>query len=253
MSKCFVWFFAGLILHATAGAAAAWTNPWKQEAVAAVRGEEIARKEGCFTCHGAGGRGGIKNPGSAGGEVPGWDGATMAMYVRSDKELYDWVLQGAPKRLRSAPDYAATKGVIPMPAYKGSLSGRDLDDLVAYIRAVAGTRRKMPDVVYEGRRIAVRMGCFGCHGPSGMGGGPNPGSFKGYIPSLTGSDFEELVRDEKELRDWILEGRIPRLWKNPLARRYLARQRVQMPAYRDHLSEVELKQLIDYIRWLRKQ
>ena len=81
---------------------------------------------------------------------------------------------------------------------------------------------------------------------------PNPGSFKGVIPSWEGDDFLELVRDDEELRGWILDGGIPRLIDHPIARRFIARQVVSMPAYRGVLEDGELEALVAYIRWLRE-
>ncbi len=235
-----------------AGNAQVGAFPWSAEENAAVLGKKVARETGCFACHGAGGTGGVKNPGSASGTVPGWDSTMMAMYVHSDKEFYEWILDGVPKRLRGAKRVDGPKGAIPMPAYRDILSKKEVEALVAYLRAVSGSRGVMPDGVYEGKVVAERMGCSGCHGPSGMGGIPNPGSFKGYVPSLTGSDYDELVHNEQELREWILDGRIKRLWNNVLAKRYLKRQKTQMPAYREHLAEGELEKLIAYLHWLRK-
>jgi len=36
-----------------------------------------------------------------------------------------------------------------------------------------------------------------------------------------------------------------------IARFYLDRQRIQMPAYRGHVSAVEVDRLVDYIHWVR--
>ena len=101
--------------------------------------------------------------------------------------------------------------------------------------------------------MASRVGCFGCHGPGGRVGKRNPRSFKGYIPPWRGRDFNELVRDDEELRRWILDGKIDRLESNPLARYFTGRQVIQMPAYRDILNDEEVEALITYIHWLQNQ
>ena len=86
-----------------------------------------------------------------------------------------------------------------------------------------------------------------------MGGVRNPGSFKGHIPPWDGEEFDELVRDERELREWIMDGRSHRLWNNQAARYFLERQETPMPAYREHLSEDALNKLVAYIDWLRRR
>jgi hypothetical protein len=172
------------------------------------------------------------------------------MYVKSRGEVREWILYGAP---RARDPHLDPQRLISMPAYEKLLSSREVDDLVAYFLAVSGWDPEIPDAAFEGRKVAERAGCFGCHGPSGMGGIPNPGSFKGEIPPWDGEDFTELVRDDDELREWILDGRIRRLEQNPLARYFLEGQIVQMPAYRDSLSQEELARLVAYIRWLRER
>ena len=230
-----------------------WTQSPQRETTAALRGERIAQQMGCFGCHGPSGAGRVGNPTSPSGTVPGWDGGAAVLYVKNVEEIREWILLGAP-RLRASEEKVANWGaLIPMPAYEGLLSEKELDDLVAYFLAVSGWNPEIPDAVYEGRKIALRLGCFGCHGPSGMGGVQNPGSFKGYIPPWHGEEFAELVRNDKELREWILDGRIQRLWENPAAHHYLKRQTIQMPPYRAHVSDEELDKIVAFIHWLRSR
>lgn len=223
-----------------------WRRP---EGTPALRGEAAARSLGCFACHGAEGRGGIGDPRARGGLLPGWDGPTAATFARDEQEIREWILDGRPQR-RSATERAA---LVPMPAYRGRISAGDLDDLVAYFRAVSGWCAEIPESAYEGRKVALRFGCFGCHGPSGAGGCANPGSFKGHIPSWDGDEFAELVQDDAELREWILDGSPRRLRDNPIARHFLDGQAIRMPAYREHLSDEEVGRLVAYVRWLRKK
>jgi mono/diheme cytochrome c family protein len=136
-----------------------------------------------------------------------------------------------------------------MPAFEDVLSTRELDDLVEYYKAVAAFETPPPEA-RDGYRVASRLGCFGCHGPGGQVGSRNPGSFKGYIPPWQGRDYAELVRNDHELRDWILDGRIERFKSNPLARYFTRRQIIQMPAYREVLRDGELESLVSYIKWL---
>ncbi len=227
-----------------------------------LRGEEIATRMGCFACHGAGGLAGAPNPGSPVGEVPGFRlGGSIRFYVQSEPEITEWILYGAPRRLLGDASPArgangavsqADAGLIRMPAYQGLLLERELQDLVVFVRTVAALEQPGPPEVEKGRQLAFQMGCFGCHGIDGRGGPSNPGSFKGYIPPWDGSDFAELVRDDAELRQWILEGRIDRFEASPLATYFTHGQVIQMPAYRDVLKPAELEAIIGYVHWLRE-
>ncbi|MDF1563344.1 MAG: c-type cytochrome [Deltaproteobacteria bacterium] len=223
------------------------------EDTAALRGEALARELGCFGCHGPAGRGGVEDPLLPEAGVPGWSGGVLQSYARSEAEIREWILDGVSERLKDRPPEARPGGLLPMPAYRDLLSEGQVDDLMAYVLAVAAWDEGMPGAAYEGKELARRLGCFGCHGPSGIGGLPNPGSFKGVIPSWEGEWYAELVRDDDELRAWILDGAPPRLTESALARRYLEGQRIQMPAYREHVSDAELEAMVAYLAWLRRE
>jgi len=220
-----------------------------------ARGRLVAERAGCYNCHGPGGVQGIPNPGSAGGPVPSWSGGTWMMYAQTPAEVEEWILDGIPERLRASLSHqteVATR-VIPMPAYRGRLSARELADLLAYWKAVSSYPADPPlaPAAARGRDLALATGCFGCHGPDGRGAAPNPGSFAGIIPPWDGPDFGELVRDETELREWILTGTAQRLGQHPIAGRFLSRQIIRMPAYNGHLTPTEVDDLVAYIEALR--
>ena len=220
---------------------------------AAQRGRTLAAGLGCFNCHGPGGHGGTPNPGSKTGEVPSFHHGTIMMYARNDEDLREYILDGAPAAKRARPDYRAELDAqaIRMPAFKEFVSVGQVDDLVAYLRA-ASDLLAPPDgsPAARGADIVAADGCFNCHGNMGIGGMPNPGSLKGYIPGFGGADFDELVRTDDELRGWIGDGGIPRLREDRLAAYFLARQRIQMPAYKDRLQPAEVDALVAYVRWL---
>ncbi len=218
----------------------------------ALRGEQVARRLGCFGCHGPEGEGGVADPLLPAGGIPGWAGGILQSYAKDSQEIREWILDGVPARLAKRPPEARPTGLVPMPPYRDLLSSEELEELMAYVLAVAEWDDGLPEAAYEGRALAHRLGCFGCHGPSGIGGMENPGSFKGVIPAWTGEWFADLVRDDDELRAWILDGKIPRFENDPLALHYLEGQRIQMPAYREHLSDAEVELLMAYVHWLRK-
>jgi mono/diheme cytochrome c family protein len=167
--------------------------------------------------------------------------------------LREWILDGMPRRVRQDPESrtALEAAAIRMPAWRGRLSRAQVDDLVAYVRALAVADVPENVIARNGHAVAERLGCFRCHGPGGRGAGSNPNSLKGYIPPWDGQDFAELVVDKGELREWILSGRPRRLEANPLARFFLNRQAIRMPAFRGQVTEEELQALEAYIGWLR--
>src|SRR5207248_2210832 len=118
-----------------------------------------------------------------------------------------------------------------MPAYRDVLTAAQVDDLVAFLRAASGLIAPDEERAVRGAELATQLSCFTCHGPLGAGGTPNPRSLKGYVPAFWGADFDDLVRDDAELRAWIAKGEIPRLAEHPIASRFLRRQVIKKPAY----------------------
>jgi len=225
---------------------------WRwRESNPVARGARLASKVGCFACHGPAGSGGLPDP-SLGEEVPAWDGGVAMMYVAGADEVRQFIRDGVTERLAKS-DSAQEKrsrAAIRMPAYRDRLSAAEVDDLVAYVLAVARLQAVADKVAARGRDLASKFRCASCHGVEGSGGVDNPGSFKGYVPGWRGPDFRELVRNDVELKEWILKGTIDRFERNPLARFFLRRQRLQMPAYGKALAESDAEALAAYVRSL---
>lgn len=216
------------------------------------RGIARAGELGCFTCHGSRGERGIPDPGLTDGEVPAWSGGVWMMYVNDQQEIREFILDGISRQRQMSLSAQAERGQasIRMPAYRGFLSGTDLEDLVAAFEALSGMSRPgggTPES--RGYQLARRWGCFGCHGPAGSGGVDNPGSFAGYIPGWYGPAFDDLVRDRAEFDAWVRDGWIDRLARNRLAAWFTDRQRVKMPRY-PGVTQEELDDLWAYTRWL---
>ena len=250
---------SSLVSAAVAAALLAWVGyPLLRDAVLqpeasdALRGRERAQELGCLGCHGPGGRGGVGNPGSRRETIPGFTGSTLMMYVHDEDEIRQYILDGRPDRLADDADYEAEMKAqaIRMPAYRDVLAPGDLELLLAYVRQVSGMIEPKTEPAKAGAEVAARMGCFGCHGALGMGGVGNPGSLKGYIPGFTGDDFRELVRDDAELREWILKGRLARVDGHWIGGRFAEGQLIQMPAYEKRLSAEEVEALIAFVRWI---
>jgi len=126
-----------------------------------------------------------------------------------------------------------------------------VDDLVAYLRAASGQLLPDEEKAARGADLAIEYDCFGCHGPLGTGGAPNPGSFKGYIPGFWGDDYDELVRSDEELHQWIADGAIPRISEHPIGGYFFRRQAVKMPAYGKFLAPADVDALESYVEWIR--
>ena len=223
---------------------------WSQmDTTSEMRGKEIARRLSCFLCHGPAGMGVVADPTSLSGKIPGWDSGTVKMYITGEHEIREWILYGRTIGDSVVRKYGEAEPFIPMPSYKDHLSEQELDDLVAYFKAVSLWDPDIPDDAYEGRKLSSLMGCFGCHGPSGMGGTlPNPGSISEYL-----TPWNELIGNEKILSEWIMDGIPHYLSENPEAMKRIKQQIIPMPGYHDYLSNDELNKIIAYINWLRKR
>ena len=229
-------------------AAIAGLSWWRTHNIGPVqRGGRLAAARGCLSCHGPAGR--LVDPdGSRGiGGVPSFEHDDVTQYSRSEGELREWILDGRPRRLR---DSGEPEPLLRMPAWRGRLAEAEVDALVAWVSA-ASDFAPVPEPVAKARATIEALGCFTCHGPQGRGDTPNPGSLKGYIPAWSGADFPELAQDDAEIREWVRNGAPRRLRDNPAAAFFMRRQAIRMPAFGDRLSEGELRQVTEYIRWLR--
>jgi mono/diheme cytochrome c family protein len=236
--------------------ASAWAvSAWRGKDRGTVhRGFKVAESHGCFTCHGVGGHRGMPNPGHGLDDIPPWSGGILMMYADNEGEIREWIQDGMPKRVRADPEQMKLRqgAAIAMPSFRDVLSKRDLTAVVAYVKAVADFEKPEEENAEAGRKVAVQYGCFNCHGPQGRGALDNPGSLKGYVPAWDGADYGELVRSDDEAREWILDGRAHRLQENPVALFFLGRQKIEMPAYRRHLTDADQAALLAYIHWLRQ-
>jgi mono/diheme cytochrome c family protein len=221
----------------------------------AVEGRKIADRLGCLACHGADANGGFRNPGAP-DDIPALAGGEMMMWAESEQELREWILDGhlaSEERDYDRGGYTAgqnSERAIVMPAFESYLGPGELELLIEWLRTISGLQFPDDDVVARGMDLAHELGCFHCHGPMGTGGVNNPSSLKGYVPGFFGADYEELVADDAELREWIENGISDRFAKNPIARGIIARQAVKMPAYGDHMSEEQIDSLVALVGWL---
>ena len=223
------------------------------EETSAARGHRLAVSLGCFACHGPGGGGGDAQPGQRGRRGAGVHRAD-ADDVREDdrrsarvhpRRRAEAAARGSGLRRQDGGGGAAHAGVPRLRRRRaargpGRLPTRDL-----------GSDPPRREARGAGAELAIELDCFACHGPLGAGGVPNPGSFKGYIPGFWGDDFDELVRDDDELREWIADGQLDRIAEHPIGGIFFRRQAIKMPAYGRFGSEDDIDALMAYVRWVR--
>ncbi|HYC53478.1 MAG TPA: c-type cytochrome [Candidatus Binatia bacterium] len=110
-------------------------------------GFELAHELGCFRCHGPMGVGGVANPGSLKGYVPGFTGEDYTELVQSPAEAAQWIRDGVSQRFQDNPlaYKILERQVIKMPAYGAYLSDGQIDSLVAVVDWLnKGQWRQMP-------------------------------------------------------------------------------------------------------------
>lgn len=246
-----------LLLAASAAALPAGLRVllWRWESNPLLRGQKLAAELGCPVCHQPWAGVEIPNPGSRWGSVPRFGGGNAMMYVSSPEEIAEFIRFGAPKSWLDDPEIRARLGNqhLRMPAYADRLSETELADLVVWVGVVEGVDRAQGEGVAEGRELARQHGCLSCHAVEGAGGLPNPGSLGGFIPGFSGRNFEDLVKDEAEFREWVREGTSARLASKAWVRFFWNRQKLQMPAYRDELSEEEISALWQWVVAVRER
>jgi mono/diheme cytochrome c family protein len=197
------------------------------------------------------GAAGIPDPG-LGEDVPGWTGGISMMYVDGAEEVREFVLDGVSRRRATSGSARAerARAAIRMPAYRDTLTSREVDDVVAAFLVISGMKRPRDETPEaRGLAIAEQHRCFSCHAPGGSGGRPNPRSFTGFVPGWYGADFRDLVRDRAEFAAWVRNGAIDRVQANPFARHFIRRQSIRMPRYPD-MTDADVDALWAYVRWL---
>ncbi len=242
---------ASILLLAIPGSFRWLLLKWETNPILA--GQQLARENGCWTCHLPYGSKELGNPGSRWGTVPRFRAGNAMMYAADVGEIEEFISHGAPlswladskirQRLERQP--------IRMPAYGDHFSSGELSDLVAYVAAEEALIQPGGDEASAGRTLALRHGCLSCHGVEGSGGQPNPGSMGGFIPGFLGKNFTDLVRNEQEFQEWVRTGTLKRLESNSVAAFFFRRQKLSMPAYGEALDEVELQQLWAWVKATR--
>ncbi|MDX1503957.1 MAG: c-type cytochrome [Thermoanaerobaculia bacterium] len=100
-------------------------------------GRKLARDHGCLACHGVEGSGGLPNPGSLGGFVPGFLGKNFDDLVADRAEFEEWVLTGTSGRLAANPvvRWFWRRQKLQMPAYREELDPAQVELLWRWVQA----------------------------------------------------------------------------------------------------------------------
>jgi len=105
-----------------------------------ARAEALAEQHGCFECHGPLGQGGVKNPGSLTGQIPGFAGEELK-HLCDDSDpvaVEDWIRRGRSERFLSGDPFSAAgrwfmnRQLTKMPGYDETLSDEEVQLLVEY-------------------------------------------------------------------------------------------------------------------------
>jgi mono/diheme cytochrome c family protein len=106
------------------------------------RGEAIARRYGCYTCHGELGQGGVGNPSSLKGYIPGFFGEDFRALTRNGnrQDIREWILDGHSEyfwnqgfAVFSPGRFFTRRQAIRMPAFRGFISDDEVEPLVDHL------------------------------------------------------------------------------------------------------------------------
>lgn len=97
--------------------------------------------------------------------------------------------------------------------------------------------------VRRGIDKAKALGCFQCHGQLGAIGLRDPGTIDGEVPPWGGGTWMMFVRDEQDIRDFILDGRLQRKKKTESSDS-ASSTAIRMPAYRAVVDSGDVNDLI---------
>jgi mono/diheme cytochrome c family protein len=185
----------------------------------------------CASCHGEQGKGGVSS------DVPALKDVGQSLTVA---QLSSIINHGLGESANPQKPY--------MPVWGPVISKSQVTDLADYIGAglpkvkdadPVPVPRDQGDAV-AGAALYVRDGCINCHGPSGLGGVPNPLSEDKTIPPLSGQDFRQEFNTDAKITEMIRSGSV--IGKAPIA---------SMPHWGGILSDEDLADLVAYLKTLK--
>jgi mono/diheme cytochrome c family protein len=219
---------AGMIFSGCGGGGDEGSNPSDAEV---AMGGHLFVQFGCSSCHGEQGKGGVSS------DVPALEDAAKTLTVA---QLSSIINHGLGESANPQKPY--------MPVWGPVISKSQVSDLVEYITAgLPKVKDADPVPVPRGQGAAVagaalyvRDGCINCHGPSGLGGVPNPLSEDKTIPPLSGQEFREEFNTDEKITEMIRSGSV--LGKPPIT---------SMPHWGGIIPDEDLAALVAYLKTLK--
>jgi mono/diheme cytochrome c family protein len=185
----------------------------------------------CASCHGEQGKGGVSS------DVPALTDVGNTLDVAQMTEI---IQHGLGESANPQKPY--------MPVWGPVISQSQVTDLVEYLHAglpKVADADPVPVPRDQGAAVAgaalyVRYGCINCHGPSGLGGVPNPLSEDKAIPPLSGQDFRTEFNTDAKIKEIIRSGSV--IGKPPIT---------SMPHWGGIIPEQDLDALVAYLKTLK--
>ena len=185
----------------------------------------------CSACHGEQGKGGVSP------DVPALTNIGNQLNVA---QLTTIINHGLGESANPEKPY--------MPVWGPVISASQVNDLVEYLQAgLPEVKDATPVPVPSGQGAAVaggalyvKYGCINCHGPSGLGGVPNPESEDETIPPLSGQDFRDEFNTDEKIKSMIRSGSV--IGKPPIT---------SMPHWGGIISDENLDALVAYLKTLQ--
>jgi mono/diheme cytochrome c family protein len=221
----------GLVATATAGCGGSGSSGANPSDPHVAMGAHLFVQFACASCHGEQGKGGVSP------DVPALKDVGTTLTVA---QLSSIINHGLGESANPQKPY--------MPVWGPVISTSQVTDLADYIRAglpkvqdadPVPVPRDQSEAV-AGAALYVRNGCINCHGPSGLGGVPNPLSEDKIIPPLSGQDFRQEFNTDEKIKDVIRSGSV--IGKPPIA---------SMPHWGGILSDEDLSDLVAYLKTLK--
>jgi mono/diheme cytochrome c family protein len=134
------------------------TGPFTEDQLY-VAGDQLARRVGCYQCHGELGQGGVANPASFKGYMPGFFGSDFSALTDGAKraEVLHWIDDGRGRAIENGvtgrlAKYFFDSQAIQMPAYRERLTAAEKELLADYLlllhKAGALTAKKLEHIAH---------------------------------------------------------------------------------------------------------